>query len=1215
MRNSLYLIKKVIMLSILLLLSWVPVSFAVYTGPLFDMHLHYVNFLGKSQGMDSLFQEMAIKKDNLYINKVLLFGLGYNISWPDLRVEQVEYYAHGEDVNSSTDDTPPMYFTVSHDFKLILEYRELSDERRQQVYPFLQGINVMDRNAIYYVKRMFERFPMFCGIGELLMRKGVMNHITAPMPNPSEDLVHFPPDYGHGTKATVPEGNSHAMLPVYDFAGANGMPVIFHQNIGDETEDAFTDPVYMSEIEDILFRHPNTTFIWAHTGISRNLLIRDHTIILDRLLEAHPNLHFDISWFVWDSMIDNNLGQWADLIVKWRYRFMIGSDKIGNFQAIVNVEQGDRAFMSSRTMATSQTYEMFKYKPLLDMIHDGDGSSDSDPKAAALLAHGNIERILGQIRHGCVGKPNSDSDFNYPWGKDNDPWADSNYSKLKGFTTPVMDVNVKNNDRQTVNLAITKNIPSMDNEISNNYYQYNKRHVYDDGGTVKRNLASYYVGFFRENNYVGFKGFLPFNEENFNVDFKSVITSSVGEFAEFKLEKISSEKEAFHPGGNWPVWSWAPENNDLPVKTRNGVKLTIYDDLYYRGENFISIYNNNLFYEIPGDKVSKSHSLMFSPNYNEGEKVVFGLYNYNADNTKTVWDPKASFASVPYLLGPTGDFKSILESKEPLFTRQGKNKQFKVFYFCENCQNARLKLQYTRSGANEACIWDIGTTSEGYSSKNCNFEMKRDGIIENIKVLAKLGDTEGGTIKDLRIDRVVLGKRMNLNISVPHVFIPFIDSSGDVSAILTRGEFGHQEYNYVGNPQKLGNTGRSMWEEGVAAFYTWIFNSREPDGECVNHSDVLSPVAYSHCHHKSSGTGDFNGDGVDDVTVINSRGNIYALLTPEEGGHITEKRYLGNPRSDWNWELRNGSDEFQPLGVGDVNRDGNDDLLVINTNGDIYALLVPDIVFPDPGYKMERRYLGNPHTQWGWALRAGSYSDMPLGIGHFNNDGIEDLAIINKGGGINAIFFDDFTVNDWRKKLDEGAETRLSVLDRFRALEDAGNLCSKLSTEEYVKHLYRAFLGREIDAGGYRYWVNRLNKGSVGCPGIVRHFYSSNEFQGKSANLTNHEYLLRLYKTFSVGHISKRYMGCPRCKRGWDFYAGGTREKPVGIGDINRDGLDDIIIINGDGAMTAVLTPAAGTYGAGPDYGLSLGNATEWGISSGQDNKKALNYFGWWWWR
>ena len=58
----------------------------------------------------------------------------------------------------------------------------------------------------------------------------------------------------------------------------------------------------------------------------------------------------------------------------------------------------------------------------------------------------------------------------------------------------------------------------------------------------------------------------------------------------------------------------------------------------------------------------------------------------------------------------------------------------------------------------------------------------------------------------------------------------------------------------------------------------------------------------------------------------------------------------------------------------------------------------------------------------------------------------------------------------------------------------------KLNNKEYVKVLYRTFMGREADQGGLNYWIDRLNKGEsrksvlkafAGCPefkAIVKSF-------------------------------------------------------------------------------------------------------------------------------
>ena len=46
-----------------------------------DAHLHYVNYIPQTQNFDNLFSEMDENK----IERAVVFGLGYGISWPDIR--------------------------------------------------------------------------------------------------------------------------------------------------------------------------------------------------------------------------------------------------------------------------------------------------------------------------------------------------------------------------------------------------------------------------------------------------------------------------------------------------------------------------------------------------------------------------------------------------------------------------------------------------------------------------------------------------------------------------------------------------------------------------------------------------------------------------------------------------------------------------------------------------------------------------------------------------------------------------------------------------------------------------------------------------------------------------------------------------------------------------------------------------------------------------
>ena len=65
---------------------------------------------------------------------------------------------------------------------------------------------------------------------------------------------------------------------------------------GHRAEYGQGDPQQMTAL---LKRHPNTTLIWAHTGVGRAVRpIQDHAANLGKLLQDPelPHLYFDISW-------------------------------------------------------------------------------------------------------------------------------------------------------------------------------------------------------------------------------------------------------------------------------------------------------------------------------------------------------------------------------------------------------------------------------------------------------------------------------------------------------------------------------------------------------------------------------------------------------------------------------------------------------------------------------------------------------------------------------------------------------------------------------------------------------------------------------------------------------------------------------------------------------------------------------------------------------
>ena len=597
----------------------------------FDMHLHYVNFVLETQGLDLLKQEM--NKNN--IQKTLLFGLGYALTWDANRQDRKIYYFDKNDDLSKeknfligSDKIPPLYFSKEGDYIVIEDYKKFTNSDSptdvvfaEKVYPFLQAIDPTDKNEIYYVIEMFEKYPEFCGIGEVLFHKGAMNR----------------------TAYKQPYANSSALDPVLDFAAVNKLPFLFHQNIGDETYNStssnYVEPVYMDETMEMIWRHPNNIFIWAHTGISRYLYpgsVEDHIRRLEMLLQLAPeNLHFDISWFVWDSYIEANIEKWRELIELFPHRFMIGSDKIGNFVKGAPLYANEREFLSSQTMVSGQGDEILKYNLLLSVLKE---------ETAHLVAHGNIERILNGVDRGCKSNLR---DFIHPWKLDDDenrwtgvtnPW---DYEKYKNFPKYFVEVdNSTTGFQEDIEVEYSFNINDILHYTSEQYYRWDAiltptgefEELKDSspGGTEN----AYQVTMFEE----------PFFDTLTSSDDQlgSIMVGDEGGLFKARQIPYQDSDPIMYPGGSWSGLNYWMKNEGNPtqVNVPYGHQIIAFSDKYY--QNKIGILNAS--WQNPWQSLPEgTRSLLLSRDKSWADKVWYAETIYNGAAAVEV------FADVKYI--------------------------------------------------------------------------------------------------------------------------------------------------------------------------------------------------------------------------------------------------------------------------------------------------------------------------------------------------------------------------------------------------------------------------------------------------------------------------------------------------------------------------------------------------------------------------------------
>ncbi len=263
-----------------------------------DGHFHLLNFVQETDGIEAFLKIM----DTTGVPESIIIGMPVVKQWDDSQKDRPTYYL---------DDDARTYWYSATDFLVGNMMMSLTPEKRKRLHPFICGLNSADNNAVDHVERMMAAYPgLWEGIGEVFARHDDLTALT----------------YGGTSRA-----NTQPFDRLIALAEKHDMPILIHSNIGSAWREN-TD--YLSEIEYAVKNHPNAKIIWAHCGISRRIVIPNHTQILERLLETYPNLRVDISWVIFEQEIAPNgvLNQnWPQLIEKYPNRFIIGSDVVGTF--------------------------------------------------------------------------------------------------------------------------------------------------------------------------------------------------------------------------------------------------------------------------------------------------------------------------------------------------------------------------------------------------------------------------------------------------------------------------------------------------------------------------------------------------------------------------------------------------------------------------------------------------------------------------------------------------------------------------------------------------------------------------------------------------------------------------------------------------------------------------------------------------------------------
>lgn len=326
-------------------------------GALFnDSHFHLTNYV--QEGTD-IRDYMRIMGDA--VCRSTLFGIPLQQTWSYANSGDYAptYYLHTD---------APLYYYSFTDAFIATQYLSLPARDRARLDPMITGFNPADMYAADHIRRVLETYPgVFTGIGEFTIHKEFVSPKVA------------------GDTATL---TNPALDRLLDFAGEVGLVSIIHNDMDVPFARINTEPVYLIQMRDLLRRHPNTTIIWAHTGLGRVVhptqsqasvgIERNpnHLELLAAMLEdpTLSHVYFDISW---------------DEVAK----YATASPEIEQATAALFNRYPDRFLFGTDNVAPADQAAQLRVFHLWDGIF-----AQLTPEVSAAIRMGNYQRLFDAAR-------------------------------------------------------------------------------------------------------------------------------------------------------------------------------------------------------------------------------------------------------------------------------------------------------------------------------------------------------------------------------------------------------------------------------------------------------------------------------------------------------------------------------------------------------------------------------------------------------------------------------------------------------------------------------------------------------------------------------------------------------------------------------------------------------------------------------------------------
>jgi hypothetical protein len=325
---------------------------------LHDSHFHLTNYIQQGTDIHRFLEIMGDK-----VGRVALFGIPLQQTW--------SYENSGEFAPTYyLQSDAPLYYYSFTDAYIASAYKSLTKVEQSRIDPMITGFNPADMYAVDHIKRVLQVFPgVFSGIGEFTIHKEFVSSKVA----------------GDTASLTDP-----ALDRILRFAGEAGLVVLLHNDVDMPFAKQDAEPVYLTQMKDLLRRHPEATIIWAHIGLGRVVhpiqasasapaterrpgQLAD--VVVNMLSDpSFSHLYFDISW--------NEVAKYlvatpqatqiaANTINRFPDRFLFGTDEV----ASANRESYLRVY--------------YQYQPVWDAL---------TPEAREKVRKGNYERLFDAAR-------------------------------------------------------------------------------------------------------------------------------------------------------------------------------------------------------------------------------------------------------------------------------------------------------------------------------------------------------------------------------------------------------------------------------------------------------------------------------------------------------------------------------------------------------------------------------------------------------------------------------------------------------------------------------------------------------------------------------------------------------------------------------------------------------------------------------------------------